>query len=422
MKPPSDGQSSSSSKEKREAQITEGQKYLSAKLDPIILPMVTHLVANRPDDPIPYMIDYLTEQQHKAAPGAITRLNSEIGHLKLHIHKLEEKYGKLEETVADSSDEDEDDDDDDEEGGGDGVGDLWEPELTPVSLRPRNSVSAEAYGEWNKKKDSYTPPVYPKTEDQKTRLRKVLLQSFLFQSLEEKDFNTVIDAMQEKVLEESTRIIQQGDDGDILYVVESGELECYKKFSGEAKEKLVKTCREGDAFGELALLYNCSRAASVQSKAGAVLWQLDRETFNHIVKDAAAKKRAMYESFLKSVPLLEAMDPYERSKVADALKTEVFQDGEYILRQGDNGDKFYFIESGKSVASKSYVSGQLPQEVKNYKVGDYFGELALLNNEPRAANVIAKGTVQVACLDRRSFKRLLGPLQDILTRNISQYE
>ena len=51
-----------------------------------------------------------------------------------------------------------------------------------------------------------------------------------------------------------------------------------------------------------------------QAVEKCVLWELDRETFNHIVKDASAKKRDRYENFLKSVPLLEGVEPYERSK------------------------------------------------------------------------------------------------------------
>ena len=58
-------------------------------------------------------------------------------------------------------------------------------------------------------------------------------------------------------------------------------------------------------FGELALLYNTTRAANVLALESCVLWQLDRETFNAIVKDAAAKKRERNEAFLKSVTILQ---------------------------------------------------------------------------------------------------------------------
>ena len=61
-------------------------------------------------------------------------------------------------------------------------------------------------------------------------------------------------------------------------------------------------------------------------------------------------------------------------------------------------------------------------EVKQYLVGDYFGERALLKNEPRAANVIALSECVVVSMDRHSFKRLLGPLEDLLKRNLDLYE
>lgn len=74
----------------------------------------------------------------------------------------------------------------------------------------------------------------------------------------------------------------------------------------------MKVYYEGEAFGELALLYNAPRAATIIAKTNAVLFSLDRETFNHIVKDAAARKREKYENFLSKVDILENMEPYER--------------------------------------------------------------------------------------------------------------
>lgn len=95
----------------------------------------------------------------------------------------------------------------------------------------------------------------------------------------------------------------------------------------------MKTYEPGDAFGELALLYNAPRAATIKAKVDCLLWVLDRNTFNHIVKDASMRKREKYEDFLKSVKLLQNMDHYERSKLADAIHEETYQQGDMVIKE-----------------------------------------------------------------------------------------
>lgn len=80
------------------------------------------------------------------------------------------------------------------------------------------------------------------------------------------------------------------------------------------------------------------------------------------------------------------------------------------------GDIFYIIEEGEAVATKTKEPGKPAESVFNYKKGGFFGELALIRGEPRAANIIAKTDVTLISLDRYSFKRLLGPLEEILKR------
>ncbi|CAD8043068.1 unnamed protein product [Paramecium primaurelia] len=295
------------------------------------------------------------------------------------------------------------------------------PKRPAAARKQRASISAEAYGQYNKK-ESFQPRVIVKSQQQKEIISKRLSQSFMFASLDNREKDIVIDAMEERSYNVDDWVIKQGDSGDNLYVVDQGELNCFKRFTKDGENKFLKVYYPGESFGELALLYNAPRAASIQSKTNSVLFALDRQTFNHIVKDAAMKKREKYVNVLKQIELLSMMDPYERSHVADAIKSASFQKGEYIIREGEQGDIFYMIEEGNLIATKTLIQGQDPVKVFQYKEGDYFGELALLKDIPRQANIIAETEVKLIYLDRHSFKRMLGPLEDILRRNTDKYQ
>lgn len=179
----------------------------------------------------------------------------------------------------------------------------------------------------------------------------------------------------------------------------------------------VGNIQAGGSFGELALMYNAPRAATVISvEPGCTLWALDRVTFRRILMESTFARRRMYESFLEEVPLLSSLTPYERSKIADALETQKFAAGDIIIKEGDPGHSFYLLESGEADAYKDEPGNS----VRHYKKGDFFGELALLNDAPRAASVVASTDVKVATLGKNAFQRLLGPVEGILRR--TRYE
>lgn len=131
-------------------------------------------------------------------------------------------------------------------------------------------------------------------------------------------------------------------------MVESGQLTCTKKFKPDEDETFLKEYAPGESFGELALLYNAPRAATIVAKSDVTLWSLDRNTFNNIIKTAVQKKREKYDNFLDKVEILKCMEKQERSKLADAFKEEWYEDGDYIIKEGDkNGDQFFMIIEGK---------------------------------------------------------------------------
>ncbi|PIK39690.1 protein kinase A regulatory subunit [Apostichopus japonicus] len=121
----------------------------------------------------------------------------------------------------------------------------------------------------------------------------------------------------------------------------------------------------------------------------------------------------------------QSRNPYERMNLADALVTKPYSDGQCIISQGDDADGCYFVEEGTvrvSMKNTKTDGTEAEKEVSRISKGQYFGELALLTNKPRAASIYAVGDVKCAFLEVGAFERLLGPCKDIMSRNIEHYK
>lgn len=284
----------------------------------------------------------------------------------------------------------------------------------------RTSVSAESLKPSADTNDNWSPPYHEKTLEQLQRLKCAISGNFLFSHLDDEQNAQILGALVEKPIPaKDIKVISQGDAGDFFYVVEKGVFDIYIHDSGSLQPgpdgigRKVAQISAGGSFGELALMYNAPRAATVVSaEPHCTLWALDRVTFRRILMESTFARRRMYESFLEEVPLLSTLTPYERSKIADALETHKFEPGEIIIREGEPGHSFYLLEGGEACAFK----GDPSNVVKQYYKGDFFGELALLNDKPRAASVAASTEVKVASLGKSAFQRLLGPVESIMRR------
>jgi cAMP-dependent protein kinase regulator len=113
----------------------------------------------------------------------------------------------------------------------------------------------------------------------------------------------VIDAMFERKVAANDYVIRQGDDGDNFYVIETGRFDVFKSRGPNDPEpgQRVLTYDGRGSFGELALMYNQPRAASVIAATDGVLWAMDRQSFRRTVLRSAYRKRQVLVSFTSRI-------------------------------------------------------------------------------------------------------------------------
>ncbi|XP_063865393.1 cAMP-dependent protein kinase type I regulatory subunit-like isoform X1 [Scylla paramamosain] len=277
----------------------------------------------------------------------------------------------------------------------------------------RGAISAEPLSEDDA--TSYVKKVVPKDYKTMAALQKAIGKNVLFAHLDENERSDIFDAMFPVNALPGEVIIQQNDEGDNFYILDQGEVEIF--VDGEH----VTSIADGGSFGELALIYGTPRQATVKAKTDTKLWGIDRDSYRRILMGSTIRKRKMYEEFLSKVSILESLDKWERLVVADALEPVSFESGSTVVRQGEPGDDFYIIVEGTAVVMQARSPSEEPVEVGRLGTSDYFGEIALLLDRPRAATVIADGPLKCVKLDRARFERVLGSCGEILKRNIEQY-
>jgi cAMP-dependent protein kinase regulator len=291
-----------------------------------------------------------------------------------------------------------------------------------LSFTRRKSVFAEQYDPEEDQDDDNEKIIYPKSDEQRQRLGEAVKNILLFRSLDQVEMSEVLDAMFERKVEEGEIVIRQGDDGDYFYVISDGTFKIVVSNGGGSEREVGEYTGSG-SFGELALMYNMPRAATVKAMTSGSLWAMSRHTFRKIVLKRAFMKRREYEALIEKVEMLKSLEPYEKMSLSDALLPRRYTGGSLIIKQGDEADGMYFVQEGVVRIVKINEDDGHEQELSRLEKGGYFGELALITHKPRAASAYALSPeVKLAFLDVQAFERLLGPCMDIMKRNFNHYE
>ena len=268
----------------------------------------------------------------------------------------------------------------------------------------------------------FTPDVVQKSAGARQTITAALREHFLFEDLDAHDQGVVVDAMTSRPMKRGDVIIQEGDTvANAFFVLETGTAYAETGSAGRVKDYGVAggDGKVNRSFGELALLYNCARAASIKCETAGQAWALDRQTFRHVLANASGKLLAISKDALRQHEMLAKLTDQQLNKVSEAVAMIHYSAGEVIIRKGDrDAEVFYFLKEGKVKCTEAGADGKGDLEIEAGSEHSYFGERALIHNEPRAANVIATTDCTCMTLDRTTFVELLGPLADVMDHNL----
>ncbi|XP_066256038.1 cGMP-dependent protein kinase, isozyme 1 isoform X2 [Euwallacea similis] len=258
---------------------------------------------------------------------------------------------------------------------------------------------------------------YEKDFRSKQLIKDAIMDNAFLKNLDTSQIREIVDAMEPREYPSGSYIVRQGHAGVHLFVSAEGDLEVLQD------DKILGHMGSGKAFGELAILYNCTRTASIRALTDSKVWRLDRKVFQKIMKRTGLQRLQDNLNFLKSVPLLANLSDDVLSKIADVLEVEFYPAGAYIIRQDASGDTFFIISSGNVKVTQRLPAQLEEEEIRTLGRGDYFGEQALLKEDCRTASVVAlRPGVECLTLDRDSFNQLLGSLSEIKEKDYGDEE
>lgn len=157
-------------------------------------------------------------------------------------------------------------------------------------------------------------------------------------------------------------------------------------------EKLKTLAREN---GSTILIV--SHDARILAAADRIVNMVD----GRIVNDYHVETTVFICDFIRRVEIFKAMSIDDLTNIAQKMQPEQFQEGETVFHEGEEGDKFYLIHSGRAQVIRQGAAGD--EVLSTLGPEDGFGEVALLKEQPRSASIKVIEPLKVFSLNKRDF-------------------
>lgn len=264
----------------------------------------------------------------------------------------------------------------------------------------KNEDDGETYTRTNKKK----------TGNDIAFIQTCLKSHFVFYNHSEAELQNIVEKMFFCSIEKNEILFKHGSNANCFFIIESGALEVI--VNGKPKREL----KRGDGFGELALLYNAPRSATIKAAESTNMWAIDRNTYRKAVEEIITKEYEDNRKFLDAVKFFDSMTIEQKDAIAGVLITQRYSKGQLIVSEGDPASSFYIIKEG----TVSVLKGNT--EVRKLPKGNSFGEQALYYNTVRQMSVKAVDDVKVLALGRDTVTKVLGDQIHVITfKNIQKW-
>lgn len=230
----------------------------------------------------------------------------------------------------------------------------------------------------------------------------------LFSDLSEAAFVALFERSPLQRADAGQRVIEQGRRGDAFYVICAGAVRVVRDEGGQQRE--LAQLEEGAFFGEMALLSDAPRSASVEAtRDDTQLLVIGGETLKALSAEypsvAAALKRfcrqRLLANLMETSPLFRPFSRDDRRTLVEHFRAREAPRGHVVITEGQPSDGLYVVLSGEVEVTVGGRRAALLRE------GDVFGEMSLLTRSPATASVVTTRRTSMLRLPHEDFTRLI---------------
>ncbi len=288
-----------------------------------------------------------------------------------------------------------------------------DPSQTEVKDRLKE-LSDERGDDWAISTISATDQVKSADISSKDHAKLSFERTPLLSGLAGEELEAFMDSLQLQAIDANSYIYKEGDHGSYLYLIGMGSVRLEIQ-DAQGRKRVFSVLSEGDFFGEHAFMSRITHSDAAVAESDCSVLMMDRDTFDQWVEKYPSIQSTVEDFYRQRVlarvlaitPVFEGVPPEARAALADRFQLKPFSDGQVVVKEGDAGQTFYLIRSGRVRVLTQDIKGGEIVELGGMGDGGFFGEVALLTDKPRTATVVADGDAELMELTREDFNTIV---------------